>query len=112
MLGNTANQKRGIDALYAQAFTLHFYALLHRLMVVRHSPTGTKLSTSVQSRRTDQQTIDGELIADATARLSISTIYDSSFFTAAASIIKLSFHGSGEAGTYAKECSISVHDGC
>ena len=50
--------------------------------------------------------------AEASARLSISTIDDDSLYPAAASIIKLSFHGSSEAGTYAKECSISVHDGC
>ena len=50
--------------------------------------------------------------ADAATRLSSS--YDGSFYPAAASIIKLSFYGSSEAlaCTYAKECSISVHDGC
>ena len=39
--------------------------------------------------------------ADATSRLSISTIndYDGSFYPAAASIIKFSFHGSSETGT-------------
>ena len=62
MLGSTRSQKRDIIVLYAQAVMLHSSALLHRSMVVRPSRTGTRLSTSVQSKRTDQQTIDGEPI--------------------------------------------------
>ena len=62
MRGSTGSQMRGIIALYARAVTLHFYALEHRSMVAQHSPIGTNVSTSVQSRRTVKPTIDGDQI--------------------------------------------------
>ena len=62
MLGSTGSQLRSIDVPYVQAATLHFYARLHRSMVVRHSPNGTNANTSVQSRRTEKPTVDGDLV--------------------------------------------------
>ena len=51
---------RDIDALYAQAVTLHFYAPKHRSMVKMQGPIGTRSSTSLRSKKVESLIIDGE----------------------------------------------------
>ena len=51
---------RGTDARCAQAIMLHFYAPRHRSMEAKAGPTGTRLSTSVQSKMVGNLIMDGE----------------------------------------------------
>ena len=60
MLSSTGIHWRNIIVLYAQPSILHSFAPEHKSMVVQVSRTGTRQSTSVQSKRIVKQIIDGD----------------------------------------------------
>ena len=64
-------QMRHIDALCAQAVTLHFFAPVHRSMVAKAGPIGTSSRASTKSRMEGNQSINGERMSVTSMLMSI-----------------------------------------